>query len=57
MTALIDKVRTQNRRFAEGAKKPIKSKSGVFQKHHKKSTNGSIKTAVADYERANVKKS
>ena len=47
----------QNRRFASGAKKPIESKSGVYLKHHKKSANVSIKTAVADYERGNVKKS
>ena len=47
----------QNRRFADGAKKPIKSKSGVYFKNGKKiSANVLIKTAVADYERGNVKK-
>ena len=41
----------QYRRFAERAKKTIKSKLGVY---FKKSANVSIKTAVADYEKGDV---
>ena len=48
----------QNCKFADRAKGPQKSKSGIYSfKNHKKSANVSIKIAVADYERGNVKES